>query len=461
MSHILIVEDEPVIRGALRKLLERHEHTVVEAASAEAAREHDLADFDLVISDLRLPGASGTELISLARPTPVLIMTSYASLRSAVDAMREGAVDYIAKPFDHDEMVLTVERILSERTLRRHNEALRADVERSYPVQEMLGECAPMQELFRRIDKVSVTDTTVLITGEAGTGKELVARAIHARSDRRRGPLVVINCAALPGQQLEVELFGHEKGALPGAEESRRGLVETADGGTLFLDEVGELSADAQARLLHLLQNGESSRLGALSGRPIDVRLLVASPRLLDARVAAGQFRKDLYYRLNVIQLELPPLRERGADIRLLAHALLSRLCERHNSRELHFDEAALKVMDRYTWPGNVRELENAIERAVILADGPAITPELLAIPSDPPAPLTPAQAQAASAARRPLQDPQEDLSLEDYFTRFVLENQDAMTETELAQKLGISRKCLWERRQRLGIPRRRSSNTT
>jgi two-component system, NtrC family, response regulator HydG len=459
MSHILIVEDEPVIRGALRKLLERHEHTVVEAASAEAAREYDLANFDLIISDLRLPGASGTELISLARPTPVLIMTSYASLRSAVDAMRQGAVDYIAKPFDHDEMVLAVDRILKEGTLKRKNEALRNDVARNYPVQEMLGECPAMQELFRRIEKIAPTETSVLITGEAGTGKELVARALHERSSRRRGPLVVLNCAAMPGPQLEAELFGHEKDALPGADDTKRGLVEAADGGTLFLDEVGELSMDAQVRLLHLLQDGESTRLGALHGRPLDVRLVVATPRLLDARVAAGQFRKDLYYRLNVLQLNLPPLRERGEDISLLAHALLSRLCERHNSPELHFDDSALEAMGRYGWPGNVRELENAIERAVILADGPAISTDLLAISAEP----IPAQAAqpVAASPRRLFQDPQEDLSLEDYFTRFVLENQDAMTETELAQKLGISRKCLWERRQRLGIPRRRSNSVT
>ena len=459
MSHILIVEDEPVIRGALRKLLERHEHTVVEAASAEAAREYDLANFDLIISDLRLPGASGTELISLARPTPLLIMTSYASLRSAVDAMRQGAVDYIAKPFDHDEMVLAVDRILKEGTLKRKNEALRNDVARRYPAQEMLGECPAMLELFRRIEKVAPTETSVLITGEAGTGKELVARAIHERSSRHRGPLVVLNCAAMPGPQLEAELFGHEKDALPGADDTKRGLVEAADGGTLFLDEVGELSMDAQVRLLHLLQDGESTRLGALSGRPLDVRLIVATPRLLDARVAAGQFRKDLYYRLNVLQLNLPPLRERGEDIGLLAHALLSRLCEHHNSPALHFSKSTLEAMSRYSWPGNVRELENAIERAVILTDGPIITPDLLAISTEPSA-MQPAQT-VASNPRRLFQDPQEDLSLEDYFTRFVLENQDAMTETELAQKLGISRKCLWERRQRLGIPRRRSNSVT
>ncbi|MCH8542707.1 MAG: sigma-54 dependent transcriptional regulator [Alcanivorax sp.] len=452
MSHIMIVEDEPVIRGALRKLLERHEHTVVEAASAEQALEHPLQSFDLIISDLRLPGAGGTDLIGSANPTPVLIMTSYASLRSAVDAMRLGAVDYVAKPFDHDEMLLSVNRILKEGKLRRHNHVLRTDVARSYPTGAMLGESTAMQELFRRVEKVAPTDTSVLITGEAGTGKELLARLLHERSRRAQAPLVSLNCAAISGPQLEAELFGHERDALPGADEAKPGLIEDAHGGTLFLDEIGELPMETQAHLLRLLHDGEITRIGGVMPRRVDVRLIAASPKALDAQVAAGRFRKDLFYRLNILQLELPPLRERGSDIALLAHALLSRLCERHNSQPLTFSQSALDAMAQHSWPGNVRELENAIERAVILADGPEITPEALALNA------AAASTPSSTSSRRPLEDPQEDLSLEDYFTRFVLENQDAMTETELAQKLGISRKCLWERRQRLGIPRRRST---
>ncbi len=446
MSHILIVEDEPVIRGALRKLLERHQHSVEEAGSAEEAGEKTLSDYDLIICDLRLPGASGTSLIDAARPTPVLIMTSYASLRSAVDAMRQGAVDYIAKPFDHDEMLLAVDRVLRENSLSRHNQALQADVERSFPVRDLVAESAPMQELVRQMERVAGTDATVLISGEPGTGKELMARTMHSRSPRARAPIMAVNCAAIPRELLEAELFGQ-------ASEHRRGLVEAADGGTLFLDEVGELPVEAQSRLLRLLDEGEFSRIDSHETRRVDVRLVAACTREPSTLMHEAGLREDLYYRLKVVQLTLPPLRERGEDIPALAHALLSRLSEHHNCGPLHFSRAALETMAEYHWPGNVREMENAVERAVILAEGPEISPELLALHE----PAAATESPGRKATPRRLLDPQEDLSLEDYFTRFVLENQESMTETELAQKLGISRKCLWERRQRLGIPRKKA----
>ena len=444
MSHVLIVEDEPVIRGALRKLLERHDHSVVEAESVEQASNHDLRDFDLIISDLRLPGAPGTNLIQQAKPTPVLIMTSYASLRSAVDAMKLGAVDYIAKPFDHDEMVMAVSRILKERALKRGHDALRADLEQRYPVSDMVGESPVMLQLLQQIERVAATDSSVLICGESGSGKELVARTLHDRSERSRGPMVSVNCAALASDELEQQLFGVERNGDGG--HSRRGLAETADGGTLFLDEIDELSGSAQGRLLQLLESQTVQRLGAAEARRIDARVIGASHRDLSRLVAEGRFRKDLYYRLQVIQLMLPPLRERGEDILLLADSLLERISLRLNLKTGGFSTDARRAMSHYAWPGNVRELENAIERAVILADGQPIGADLLGI-------------DLSAVPARTFQDPAEDLSLEDYFARFVMENQDHMTETELARKLGISRKCLWERRQRLGIPRSRNSS--
>ena len=442
MSDILIVEDEPVIRGALRKLLERHDHTVYEAESAEQASEQSLAHLDLVISDLRLPGKPGTDLINLVRPVPVLIMTSYASLRSAVDAMKLGAVDYIAKPFDHEEMVTTVERILSSGQKGRRA----ASAPSRHVDQVLVGESEAMTEVQRRIDRLAPTDTPVLITGESGTGKELVARMLHEQSHRNQGPLVTINCATLAADQLEAELFGVENAALEGAPGKRRGRVADAHGGTLFLDDISELPLDAQGRLLRLLENSEIRPVGSLSGESVDARLIAASHRDLARLVKEGQFREDLYYRLNVVELKMPPLRDRGEDTVLLAETVLDRHASRRKGTSLHFSDEALDAIRRYYWPGNVRELENAIERAILLCDGDQVTCEMLDI--DPGAQPQPAQI-----------DPQEELSLEDYFARFVIEHQEHMTETELARKLGISRKSLWERRQRLGIPRRKGSN--
>ncbi|MFP5382590.1 MAG: sigma-54-dependent transcriptional regulator [Gammaproteobacteria bacterium] len=446
MSHILIVEDEAVIRASLRKLLERNGYSVAEAGSVQEARDRfEFGDFDLVISDLRLPGEQGTTLIALAAPVPVLIMTSYASLKSAVDAMKQGAVDYIAKPFDHDEMLLSVRRILKESALERQAAFLKKDIERSFPTTNIIGSCPAMQELFRRIARVAPTDSTVLILGESGTGKELVARALHEQSPRRDGPLISVNCAAIPETLIESELFGHEKGAFTGAVAMRKGLVEAADGGTLFLDEIGELPLEAQARLLRLLQEKEVRRVGAVESRKVDLRVCAATHRDLRALVASGRFREDLFYRLNVFDLKLPPLRERGDDVIELAEKLLERACRKIKRESLSCGPEALRAIGGHSWPGNVRELENAIERAVILCDGNTVLPEHLGIE---PAP--------EDRGEGGVPDPGDDLSLEDYFARFVLEHQDAMSETELAQKLGISRKSLWERRQRLGIPRKK-----
>ena len=468
MSHILIVEDETIIRSALRRLLERNQYEVSEAGSVQEAQERfSIPGFDLIVSDLRLPGAPGTELIKLAEGTPVLIMTSYASLRSAVDSMKMGAVDYIAKPFDHDEMLQTVARILHDRQERvSATAAAPSPAITSTPASAqgdigIIGHCPPMQDLFGKIRKVAPTDSNVLIQGESGTGKELVARALHNLSHRAKAPMISVNCAAIPETLIESELFGHEKGAFTGASAGRAGLVEAADGGTLFLDEIGELPLEAQARLLRVLQEGEIRRVGSVQSQKVDVRLIAATHRDLKTLAKTGQFREDLYYRLHVIALKLPPLRERGNDVLEIARAFLARQCQRMGNDSMHFSRDAEQAIRHYSWPGNVRELENAIERAAILSESAEIDATLLGIDIELDGLDDEFDEPCTSLLSAGGNEPTEDLSLEDYFQHFVLEHQDHMTETELARKLGISRKCLWERRQRLGIPRRKSSTTT
>ena len=447
-NHILVVEDEAVIRSSLRRLLERHEYKVSEAGSVQEALDNfDINSFDVVLSDLRLPGAPGTDLIK-ATTRPVLIMTSYSSIRSAIDSMKLGAVDYIAKPFEHSELLESVAKVLQDHA--GGIELATAD-EFEPPVHGMIGSCPQMMELFRRIRKVALTNSTVLINGESGTGKELVAKAIHKLSSRCDNEMISVNCAAIPENLIESELFGHEKGAFTGATATRTGLVEAAHGSTLFLDEIGELPLEAQARLLRVLQESEIRKVGSVQSKKVDVRLVVATHRDLKQLVVDGLFREDLYYRINVMTLFIPPLRDRGNDILELADAILIRTCKRLKTPVLSFADSASQAIAKYPWPGNVRELENAIERAVVLAEDAVIGEELLAIETEKPR-LTEIVAEAPIAASAAV----EELSLEDYFQRFVVEHEDMMNETQLAKKLGISRKCLWERRQRFGIPRKK-----
>ena len=443
MSQILIIEDEGTIRSALRRLLRRHGYAVEEVGSvAEATHQFDLTGFGLIIADLRLPDAPGTDVIPLCGDTPVLIMTSDTSVDSAVRSMKAGATDYITKPFNHDEMVLVVERLLKQTRIQRQNAALRFDMQREYPVQGMVGNCAAMREVFDRIGKVAPTETTVLIVGESGTGKELVARAIHDKSERRDAPIITVNCGAIPDILIESELFGHERGAFTGAMSQRTGLVEVADGGTVFLDEVAGLSPSAQAGLLQVLQYGEVRRVGASQAHHVDVRVLAATHCDLDERVQDGRFREDLYLRLQVMEIRLPALRDRGEDIRELSEYLLGRLCERLNRPKLALSAATHRVIGTYRWPGNIHELENAIERAVIRSHGRAIVPELLAIDT---------ASHFANSVGASLTG-----SLDDYFREYVRAYEGTVTETELARRLGISRKTLWDKRQRLGVPRQR-----
>lgn len=439
MDHILIIEDEEVIRQAVKRLLERHSYNVKVAESLEDAEsQYDLNSFRLIITDVRLPGAPGTDILKKVQDVPVLIMTSYASVRSAVDAMKLGAVDYISKPFDHDELILLVERNLDQADRQRQQAVLKSDLEQNYPVRGMVGKCPAMKEICSRIDKVAPTDATVLILGESGTGKELVARALHERSHRNNAPFVVFNCAAVPEHQIETELFGN-------AQESsgnKPGLLHKATGGTLFLDEIGELPSAAQARLLRLLQSNDHENHSQESADTMGVRVIAATHRDVRQLVQEQRFRSDLYFRLRVVEMTLPPLRERGDDIRELSLFLLDKACRQLNRSSIEFSRTAMEAIRRYHWPGNVRELGNSIERAVILCDKEKITPDLLAID------------HSVGTKKTKGGSDNDNLSLEEYFRQFVLENQDSMTETEMAKKLGISRKALWERRQRFGIPR-------
>ncbi len=433
-KNILIVEDEILIRSSIRKFLEKQNYKVCEAGTIDEAVRHDLDSFSLIIADIQLPGCTGTDLIEMAPGVPVLVMTSYASLESAVETMKRGAMDYIAKPFDYDHLLSSVCQLLGT-----DDDGQSTD--------NMLGNCDEMLELFTRVDKVAPIDTNVLIVGESGTGKELVAKAIHSRSSRSSNEMISVNCAAIPDSLIESELFGHEKGAFTGADASRVGLVEAANGSTLFLDEIGELPMDAQARLLRVLQEGEVRRIGSVKTRRVSVRLLAATHRDLRRLCEDGDFRQDLYYRLNVVKLTVPPLRDRGRDLLLLANHFLRDKATQMGRRRLLFTDDTIALLKQYRWPGNVRELENAIERAIILCNGTRITPELLAVDQD--ASSNPESASVAAANG--------DLSIEDYILKFIIENQDRMTETDLAQKLGISRKSLWQKRQKLKIPRERS----
>ncbi|KZY59873.1 Fis family transcriptional regulator [Oleiphilus sp. HI0068] len=473
MRRILIIEDDIDHRAGLQNFLEDALHQVDVASSVnEAAETYALPSFDLIISDIHLPNQPGTDIIKLAQGVPVLVTTGQASLRSAVDAMKLGAADYLAKPFDHKDLIDIVNSILKQTpspilASATSNEDDDADKQIG---QLIFGQCQAMKKVFHLMKKVAPTEATVLIQGETGSGKELAARAIHKLSNRRNHEYICINCAAIPESLIESELFGHEKGAFTGAVSARNGLIEAADGGTLFLDEIGELPLEAQARLLRVLQEGEIRRVGSTQSRQVNVRLIAATHRNLKALSRTGQFREDLFYRLNVVQLKLPPLRERGDDILGLANTLLAKASDKLGQANIKFSPDAMKAVQEYHWPGNVRELEHAIERGTILCDNKMITAELLDIESEvddiniPKGLITPqvnspySAASQLPSAEKSSASSSKSLSIEDYFQQFVLENQDHMNETELAKRLGISRKNLWERRQRLGIPRKKSN---
>jgi DNA-binding NtrC family response regulator len=438
VAKILLVEDERVIRAEIKRILSRDGHDVTDVAGVAEAETERPECFDLIITDVRLTGETGDVLIERAGQVPVVVMTAYGSVGAAVDAMKRGAADYLSKPFEPEALSAAVDRVL------RHLAASGMDGAGADPFDIVATLSSPMQEALRWARKVAPTEASVLILGESGTGKELIARAVHNQSTRK-GAFVPVNCASIPETLLESELFGHEKGAFTGALSRQQGLVHAANGGTLFLDEIGELPQAAQARLLRMLQQREVRRVGARKAEAVDIRLVAATHRNLPMLVEREEFRADLYFRLKVVEIQLPPLCERGDDILVLAEVFIARASAKLGRPPLELDPRAATAMKRYKWPGNVRELQHAVERAVILHESGPITEELLGLPAS-----SPPNGVAPGAAG-------EDASLEGYLRRFVLSHQDELSETELAKRLGISRKTLWERRQRMGIPRRES----
>ena len=375
-ARVLVVDDEPMVCLALTNWLEEENYfaqAVEDGPQAvQAVREEN---WDIVLLDLRMPGMDGMEVLKqvkeIAPQTVVIMMTAYASIPGAVQAMQEGAYDYIVKPLDVDQLTLMLKRIVEHQQLITENILLRKRLTEQYEYEDIIGRSEAMQEVFSMIKAVTDTNATVLITGETGTGKELVARAIHSNSSQRYGPFVATSCGALPETLLESELFGYEKGAFTGADRTKKGRFELANEGTLFLDEVGDISMKTQIRLLRVLQEKSFSRLGGTEQIKVDVRLVSATNRDLVAAIEEGSFRSDLYYRLNVVSIQLPPLRERIDDVPLLAAHFINKYNVEFNKKFDRVDRKAMDFMMDYHWPGNVRELENVIERAIVIDQGP------------------------------------------------------------------------------------------
>jgi two-component system response regulator AtoC len=449
---LLIVDDEEGVRSSLSLLLEEEGYEVDTAEGAEAALAHLRGEpFNLVLCDVRMPGRDGLELlpelIDLQPDLSVLMMSAYGAVDQALEAVRLGASDYIAKPFEPQELLLLLRKTQERERLRRENVQLRRELGARHELKSLVAVSAEMQEVVALIDRAGAFKTTVLITGESGVGKDMVARAIHHRSGRASQPFVPVNCGAIPENLMEAELFGHARGAFTGADQARAGLFRDADGGTLFLDEIGELPLYLQVKLLRVLQEEEVRPVGESRSVRVDVRIVAATARDLQTEVRAGRFRQDLFYRLNVFCIDIPPLRDRPADIPPLAHDLLRNLARQTGKRVMHIDPEAMEMLCAYPWPGNVRELENTLERAMILALGDRISVDLL-----------PLQGMATPSDSPSLETRPEDLSikrrtraLEERLIRLALE-QTGGNRTRAAEILEISPRALQYKLKEYGI---------
>jgi DNA-binding NtrC family response regulator len=452
-AKILVVDDEAGMRRSLAIMLRREGYEVGEASGGKEALDQFGDDvLDLVIADLRMTPVSGLDVLRAVKQTTpdleVILMTGYGTVETAVEAMKLGAFDFITKPFQHEEILLRVRNALEKRRLAREFNLLRSEVVSAFGVKGIIGTSAAMRELLNVLPRVAQTDSTVLLTGESGTGKELVTRAINAASRRANRPFVSVSCAALPEQLLENELFGHVKGAFTGAQAARRGLLEEAHTGTFFLDEIGEASISIQTKLLRVLEERSLRRLGDNRSVPIDVRIIAATNRDLETAVQEKRFREDLLYRLNVIRLHLPPLRERLDDVPLLARHFLALHCERLDRRLDGFAPEVLTTLQRYSYPGNVRELINIIERAVALAPGPRIElsdlPDVLHRPAPRATPTAEAPLPARSASETAAGNEQERLLGALRGTNWNV--------SRAAARLGISRNTIRYRMEKYGL---------
>jgi len=446
-ERLLIVEDEDTLRESLKRVFTREGYEVEVSRSAEASlTTMEEQSFDLIITDIILPGLDGIELLKRCREQNpeqlIIVMTAFASLETAVEALRGGAYDYIIKPIIHEEIKRVAKNALRECSLRAENILLRKQIEDRYDFEHIVGKSKTFVSLIEEVKKIADARSNVLLLGETGTGKELFARSIHFYSSRKDKPFIPINCSAIPDNLLESELFGYIKGAFTGAVANKRGLFEEADGGTVFLDEVGDLSQHLQAKLLRVIDDREIRPLGGVHSKKVDIRLITATNRNVAKAVADGVFREDLYYRINVIRLEIPPLRERKDDILVLAQHFLEKYAHEIGKDVRQVDESTGKILVDYRWPGNVRELQNIIERAVLISDGTVLRSEHL--PED----IKISSSFIAESLDRAL-------SIEDYTKEFITVYQNKFNEQQLADMLGITRKSLWEKRKRWGITRK------
>ena len=445
---ILVVDDEPAQRELIGGFLRKQGHEVLLAeGGAEALARVRERRVDLVVSDCRMPGMSGLDLLREVKAVnpeiPLMLMTAYGTVEMAVQAMKEGAADFLTKPLDLDELTLRVGRVTEQVRLRSAVRELQAQLVERHRIEGIIGESGRMQEVLALVKRVAPSDATVLIRGESGTGKELIARAIHYNSPRAAGPLVTLNCAALPEQLLESELFGHEKGAFTGAGSLRKGRFELADGGTIFLDEIGDLSPALQVKLLRVLQERQFERLGGSRTIQVDVRILAATHRDLEAAMRTDAFREDLYYRLNVVAITVPPLRERREDIPPLLDYFLPKFADKDRRTVTGLTAAARDALLRYDYPGNVRELENIVERAVLLSRGPVIDLE------DLPVTLRPGERRPGAPLPQGLPDVLADI--ERQAIRSALERSGGV-QTKAAEELGISERVLRYKMHKYGL---------